>query len=348
MSRLPVVFVFIASVFWCSYLSADQVRFNPDDESSTVKWSRLNEVLGPAPNVRGQRFGVVLKNLTNEYWRLIASGLRRRAATSGAKLDIQAAQSETDPTRQLSIMEMMVGNRYAAILISPQTRTNLDRAIQDASLSKIPIVDLDGDVVDSVANFVGTVNIDIGAKVARWFIRTYPQGGKVAVIQGQAGVFSTIQRTRGFHDTLLATGRFTVAGMASGNWDRQEAYDATIVLLKRAPDLIGIYCNNDVMALGVVDAVKSLKLLDQVHVFGTDGTDDAYLSIRSGELTGTVDTFPMLTGEIGLEVAERLSAGQPIPRVVVSANALVTRENIDRYRVGSEQLRAILNSEEHD
>jgi ribose transport system substrate-binding protein len=70
-------------------------------------------------------------------------------------------------------------------------------------------------------------------------------------------------------------------------------------------------------------------------VFGTDGTNDAYVSIKAGDLTGTVDSFPVLTGEIALDVAERLAAGQTIPRVVATPQALVTKDNMARYK-GSE------------
>ncbi len=84
------------------------------------------------------------------------------------------------------------------------------------------------------------------------------------------------------------------------------------------------------MALGVVEAVKAVGLEDKVVVFGTDGISDAYKSIAAGELTGTVDSFPVLTGEVAMEVALRLVAGQKLPRVVATPQALITKDNITR------------------
>lgn len=66
-------------------------------------------------------------------------------------------------------------------------------------------------------------------------------------------------------------------------------------------------------------------------VFGTDGVSDAYAPIRAGYLTSTVDSFPVLTGENALEVALRLLAGQPLPRVVATPKALFTRDNVETY-----------------
>ena len=326
--------------------AAQAAPFNPDTDPSRIRWSQITKTLGPAPDVRGERFGVVLKTPTNEYWRLMAAGYRRRAALDGVKLDIQAARDEADQTRQLAIMQTMIGSRYRALMISPISTFNLQPAIDEATAAKIPVVDVDGAVVDSVENFVGPINRDMGVEVANWFIRHNPAGGKVAVIEGRAGVFSTVQRTAGFRETLLATKIFEIVASVSGQWDRQQAYDATMAIMGRTPDLIGLYCNNDTMALGAVEAIKVLKALKQVRVFGSDGTAAAYASIATSELTGTVDIFPMVIGEIGLDVAARLSVGRPVPRVVETPQVLVTHENIARYSTDEEVRRNALLEDE--
>ena len=94
------------------------------------------------------------------------------------------------------------------------------------------------------------------------------------------------------------------------------AANAATAILKDHPNLKAFYANNDGMALGVVEAVKAAGKAEQVAVFGTDGISDAYAAVRAGDLTGTVDSFPVLTGEIAMEVALRLMAGQDLPRVV--------------------------------
>ncbi|MBX9934681.1 MAG: substrate-binding domain-containing protein [Methylobacterium sp.] len=321
--------------------------FDPDTDPSRIKWTELAAKLGPAPNVRGRRFGIVLKTPTNEYWRLMAAGYRRRAAAVGVKIDIQAAQNETDQLRQLAILQTMIGSGYSALLISPISSFNLQPAIDEAHAAKIPIVDVDGAVVDSVRHFVGPINRDMGVHVANWFIRAYPKGGKVAVVEGQAGVFSTVQRSAGFRETLQATKRFEVAASLSGQWDRGKAAEVTRAMLQKNPDLIGIYCNNDTMALGAIDALKAMAALDRIKVFGSDGTKLAFAAIKAGELTGTVDIFPTMIGEIGLEVAERLSAGQPVTRVVETPQVLVTSANIARYDVEEDaKRRAVLDDAE--
>ena len=202
-------------------------------------------------------------------------------------------------------------------------------------------------MVPSIAHFVGNVQRDNGVRAANWFIQHHPGGGKVAIIEGQAGVFAAVQRTAGFRSTIGAAKGFRVVASVPGNWDRQQSYDAATTILQQHADLIGFYCNNDTMALGVVEAVKSANLLGKVSVIGTDGTNDAFASIKAGELTGTVDSFPELTGEIALGVAQRLVAGQNVPRVVTTPQALVTRENMQRYLGSPAATEAALIQDEH-
>ncbi len=98
----------------------------------------------------------------------------------------------------------------------------------------------------------------------------------------------------------------------------------------------------DGMALGVVEAVKAAGLQDKVVVFGTDGISDAYASIEAGELTGTVDSFPVLTGEVAMEVALRLIGKQELPRVVATPQALITKDNVETFAVKGDALREVL------
>jgi ribose transport system substrate-binding protein len=187
-------------------------------------------------------------------------------------------------------------------------------------------------VIPSAKNYIGNVQKDNGVRAARWFIKNKPDGGKVAVIEGQAGVYAAVQRTAGFKETMSAEGKgFTVVASVPGDWDRQKSYDAATNIIQQNPDIVGFYCNNDGMALGVVEAVKAANKLAQINVIGTDGISDAYASIKAGELTATVDSFPVLTGEVAMEVALRLQAGQKLPRVVATPQALVTKDNMARY-----------------
>ena len=325
----------------------DLKPLNPDSEPDRIDWGQLTTKFGPFPKPpAGTTAGAVSKTLTNEYWRLLGEGYQTFGKKVGVRVSYQAAQSEGDQLGQLSIAETMITQGASVLLLSPQTNANLEPAMGDAQADGIPVVNVNDAVIPQAAHYVGNVQRDNGVKVAKWFIANRPNGGKLAVIEGQAGVYAAGQRTDGFKATLTTAGsKFQVVASVPGNWDRQLSYDAATTILQQHPDLIGIYCNNDTMALGVVEAVKNAGLLGKVAVFGTDGISDAYASIRAGELTGTVDSFPVLTGEVALETALRIVAKQDLPRVVATPQALITKENVERYKGQGVDVRTVLEQD---
>ena len=305
---------------------------NSDTEPDRMDWSQLEAELGPVPAPpEGTQIGGVSKTLTNEYWRSLGEGYQNVADAQGVEFTYQAAQSEGDQLGQLSIAETLISQGFDALLVSPQTDANLVPAVEAATAAGIPVLNVNDAVIPSAEHYVGNVQRDNGVRVAQWFIENHPEGGKVAVIEGQAGVYAAGLRTAGFTETIQEAGNFEVVASVPADWDRQKAYEAAATILQQHPDLIGFYANNDGMALGVVEAVKAAGLEDQVAVFGTDGISDAYASIQAGDLTGTVDSFPVLTGEVAMEVALRLLAGQDLPRVVATPQALITAENVETY-----------------
>jgi ribose transport system substrate-binding protein len=316
---------------------------NSDTEKDRIDWSQLEAKYGAFPQIpQGTRAGGVSKTLTNEYWRSLGEGYEKFATKVGATVAYQAAQSEGDQLGQLTIAEGMVTTGVNVLLVSPQTDANLQPVMEQAKEANIPVVNVNDAVIPQAEHYVGNVQRDNGVRVAKWFIENRPEGGKVAVIEGQAGVFAAVQRTAGFKATIGENSKFQVVASVPGNWDRQQSYDAATNILQQNPDLIGFYCNNDGMALGVVEAVKAAGLLGKVAVFGTDGISDAYKSIEAGELTGTVDSFPVLTGEVAMETALRLVAGQKLARVVATPQALITKENLAKYKGDGVDVRAVL------
>ena len=316
---------------------------NSDTETNRINWSELQAKFGDVPAApAGTRIGGVSKTLTNEYWRSLGEGYEAYAKQAGVEVVYQAAQSEGDQLGQLSIAENLISQGFNALLLSPQTDSNLQPALESAEAQGIPVINVNDAVIPSVRHYVGNVQRDNGVRVAKWFLQNRPEGGKVAVIEGQAGVFAAGQRTKGFTQTITEGGKFTVVASVPGNWDRQVAYDAAATVLQQNPDLVGFYANNDGMALGVVEAVKAAGAQDKVVVFGTDGISDAYTSIRAGELTGTVDSFPVLTGEVAMEAALRLLGKQELPRVVSTPQALITKDNVESFAVKGDALRKVL------
>ena len=83
------------------------------------------------------------------------------------------------------------------------------------------------------------------------------KGGKVAIIEGLLGSPQGEARRDGAKDTFEAAANVEIVSIQAGDWDRRKALDATTNILQANPDLAGIYCANDVMALAAYEAVAA-------------------------------------------------------------------------------------------
>ncbi len=339
--------VLASSLISAGVYAAELTPLQSDSEPDRTDWTQLDAKYGPMPKVDpALKIGGVSKTLTNEYWRSLGEGYKNVADKHGFTVAYQAAANEDDQMGQLAIAETLISQGFNGLLVSPQTDANLQPAYEVAKSKGVAVVNVNDAVMPNAAYYVGNVQKDNGVRVAKWFIQHHPEGGKVAVIEGQPGVYAAGQRTKGFRETIEASGKFQLVASVPANWSREKAYDAASTILQQHPDLVGFYANNDGMALGVVEAVRAAGKSKQTAVFGTDGISDAYASIKRGELTGTVDSFPVLTGEVAMNVILRIINGQKISRVVSTPQALITQENADAFSIkDNEKLRKLLEQQ---
>lgn len=169
-----------------------------------------------------------------------------------------------------------------------------------------------------------------GKQGAEWIYNKIGQEGQVACITGLSQATAAQARTQGFNDFFAEQNndKIEIVAVQNGDWDRQKAYNITETLLQQYPDLKGIYCNNDTMAMGSLEAIKAAG--SDCVVVGTDGTSEAIASIQEGELDATVDFSPKVMGAIGVEMTIRKLAGQDVPKVVYAPQCVRDSENVDK------------------
>ena len=244
---------------------------------------------------------------------------------------MQAAKDESSMVEQLNLAQTVASQKPDALLLSPQSDSNLAPVIKAAIAANIPTVIIDDARTSGASSYIGTDQVKIGAQAATFLHDTNPKGGKVAQIEGAAGSPNARARIKGFKEQLATYPDLQLVASQPGNWDRLTALNATSNILRQNPDLIGIYANNDGMALGVFEAVKNANAAGKTLVVGTDGIREAKKSVQAGEMSATVAEFPFEEGQLGVEVALRLLGCQPVPPWVVSPNAVITKDNVAKF-----------------
>lgn len=293
---------------------------------------KLAVILGVAALLLGfpvfaqPRVTAVLKTLANPFWVAMQLGLLEEAIAQGVVVEVLAVPTEADLEAQLNLAETALLRRPDILLVSPITSRNLHPALRLAAALKIPIIDLDGNLpldyarktVEGedipIVSQIASNNFIAGQIAADFIIEMTGGTGKVLLIEGIAGNITGMQRVEGCMNRILEKApKMQIVGRFAGDWDRLKAATIVADVLTAHPDLRAIYCANDTMALGAVEAVFAAGKGGQVIVVGTDGIKDARDSILEGRLTATVAQLPYLMGKMAIETAVKVLKGEEVP-----------------------------------
>ena len=124
--------------------------------------------------------------------------------------------------------------------------------------------------------------------------------GPVLVIEGLRQHHRREARARLRQRTQEAAPGLNIVASLPGDWDSHKAANITNDTLQRTPDLVAIFCANDGMALGAVEAARAAGK-DKLIVIGVDGNTNAVKSIQAGRLNASVAQLPYLVGMQAVE-----------------------------------------------
>lgn len=311
--------------------------FDPLAISETWTFEEMRENLGAVPT--GDAAFSIAGNIRTEdnvYWTALRDGYKDMIAyenengLAGVSIDVQSALNEADTEGQLSVMKDQIRSGANIIMISPISTSNCTEGVETAHEDGIPTIAVNNEF-NGADMFVGPNSYAEGEQAAEWANENVGSG-KAVIIMGLAGTDVVKNRTNGFVDKLLAlNSEIEVVDQQNADWDRDTAKDVCATFLKTYDDLKVIFCNNDVMALGAVEAIKeaNLELNKDIFVIGADGTDEAYESIRNNELSATISMFPYYEGMMASEVTTRIMLGQTMPKVIWTPSMAVDASNID-------------------
>ncbi len=327
-----------------AFASAEEVSFL-SDEAGLTNGSYLENVGTPKGDYKVAN---ITRTLMNAHWVKNKEGFEAAGAHYGVTADVFAVQSEQDVMDQLNILETCIEKGYDAVVVSPITEQNLLPGLKKATEAGIVIINVDTAEISKksaeendikITTFLGSNNYDSG-KLAAEFIseKLGDKSGEVAIIEGNPGDTCAIDRTNGFADAAKDSANLTVVASQTGKWDRLESLNVATSILRANPKVCGIYCNNDTMVLGVMQAAADLgyevltsDTFDRAGeektllLIGNDGVPEAIQAVQDGTLTGTIAQKPYLMGYSALEAAIIALNGEEAPERFNTPVALVTK-----------------------
>jgi ribose transport system substrate-binding protein len=269
----------------------------------------------PAPASPARpRIALVMKSLANEFFGTMAAGAKQHAAAHAADFDllVNGIKNETDLGEQVSLVEQMIASGVNAIVIAPADSKALVPVLKRAAAAGIVVVNIDNRL-DAAAlkdaaiavPFVGPDNRAGAAAVGGVLAAKLARGDEVAIIEGIPTADNGRQRRLGFEDAVKAAGLNLVA-VQSGQWEMERANTVAAALLNAHPNLKGIFCGNDNMALGAVAAVKAAGRAGGVLIAGFDHIKAIQPLLTSGAVVATADQHADQLAVFGIEAAREM------------------------------------------
>ncbi len=286
---------------------------------------------------REYKVALIMKTFSNPFFQTMDEGAKAEAEKLGIDLSSQAAPKETSDEQQAGLVENAIASGVDVICIAPADSKTLIPALLKANDAGIPVINLDNRIDPAAAaeaelelvTFIGPDNAEGAEKAARHLAETMGGKGNVAMLEGIRGVDNAEARKRGFERAMEDYPEITIVDSQSAKWELEQGETVFANMLTAHPEINGLFCANDMMALGALRAIKGAEKEGEVLVAAYDNLEAAQEKIKAGDLLCTIEQHPDLMGAYGVRCAVALLEGHDIPPEIAVPTDLITKAELD-------------------
>jgi methyl-galactoside transport system substrate-binding protein len=271
----------------------------------------------------------------------------RQAALSKTYL-IRSFNSQNSQIIQNDQIEQFMSKDYPVLMINPVDRLSVYAIIEKAKQNDSTIIFFNreplpedialydkvyyvgADAIQS-AQLQASLIMDLFGNNPR-VLNEYDKNGdgiiQTVILKGEQGHQDAEARTKHVIESLTSAGyKIEVLDVSIANWDRETAQAQMKELITLyGEDIEILISNNDAMALGAIETLKTFKFFDDLNqdgvidrevepwlpVVGIDGLEVSIESIKQGYLYGTIKNDSESMADCLVQLTEWLLAGKPL------------------------------------
>jgi galactofuranose transport system substrate-binding protein len=237
------------------------------------------------------------ESTSNPFRATETSSITAEAKRLGIKL-IQRNANANVPQQNTDI-EDMIAQGAKVLIVAPENSDGLAPAFAKAKAKHVPILTIDRTVKGTPCqDFIGFIGSDFAgqAKIAADDLGKAIGGkGEVAVLQGTSGNNVATDRTVGFTKEIAAKyPGIKIVASQTANFDQATGQKVMEQILQSHPDINGLYAENDTMALGAIQAMRSATKTPgkDIKIVSIDGIEDAVKGVAAGTIATDIETNP--------------------------------------------------------
>lgn len=277
------------------------------------------------------RIAVLIYRFDDEFVSYVREEIEKEKESLDALNDKQLVVDFIDGRNQsdlqLSQIQESIEENYDALAVNLVDRSQAATVIDMAKAQNIPIVFFNREPVQvdmarwDKIYYVGSQGEDAGRIQGEIVAKAWYDNPEIdrngdgilqyIMLEGQPGHQDAIFRTETSVEAILRSGiEMELLVSDTANWQRQESKEKMMNFLDIFSDEVEfIISNNDMMAIGAIDAMKELGYENDefIPIVGVDAIDIAVNALKRGEMVGTVYNDHVKQGQMVLRLAYYLA-----------------------------------------
>lgn len=245
-------------------------RYSPETEKKVLsiveKYDyKINQSAKGLRTSKTQSIGVIVPDITNEFFAKIVRSIESNLVGSGYTVFV-CDSNEDEKTEEKHIASLVAKNVEGIIYIS--VKSNVKKIYEKYH---IPVVYIDRRP-ETTGVLISSDNEQGGYLATDELIKA--GCSRILMLRDEKEHSTVRQRVSGYKKALYDNGIiFNNQLIKNVEISYKSAYDKTIEIVDSGVEFDGVFCNNDLIAIGVLHALRSknIKVPDDVKLVGYDG-----------------------------------------------------------------------------
>ena len=287
-------------------------------------------------SAQAANIGVSMALFDDNFLTVLRNGMQD-AAKQADGVTLQVEDAQNDIGKQLNQIQNFIAQKVDGIIVNAVDTDATAQMTKLATEAGIPLVYVNRQPADveklpEKVAFVGSDEKLSGTLQTQEVCKLMGGKGDIVVMMGELSNQAARQRTQDVEDVIAkepCTG-IKILEKQTANWQRTQATDLMTNWISAGLKPAAVVSNNDEMAIGAIQALKSAGMTD-VIVAGIDATQDGLAAMKSGDLKVTVFQNAAGQGKGAIDTVQKLIKGETVEKVVDVPFELVTPANMAQY-----------------
>ena len=280
---------------------------------------------------------MISKGFQHQFWQAVRLGAEQAAEDCGVEITFEGPESESQVDRQMDMLQAALDREPDAIGFAALDSQAAIPLLERAEEEGIPVIGFDSGVDSDIpVTTAATDNIAAAAAAADMMAELIGGEGEVAIIAHDQTSRTGIDRVEGFVSRIEEEyPDITIVDIQYGGGDHLRSTELARAIILAHPDLKGFFGANEGSAIGVLNAVVELDMVDDLVVIGYDSGAQQIEAIREGIMEGAITQNPIGIGYKAVEAAVMALRGEELPETIDTGFYYYDASNIDDEEIAA-------------